>query len=139
MKESVPAIGPGSLATPLGLAYNPNGFLLAADTDAQRVRQITANGIANTLAGNGQGNFSGDGGPAFNAGLNSPRCVIFDGAGGYYVCDSANHRVRHVMADGNIVTVAGTGVQTFRATADPGIRLQSTRPEGWCKTVRATS
>src|SRR5438270_11422023 len=53
--------------------------------------------------------FSGDGGPAKSAQLNAPGALSIDGAGGLYIVDSNNVRIRRVTADGMIATIAGTG------------------------------
>ncbi|MGH8990317.1 MAG: hypothetical protein ACRDZ7_02180, partial [Acidimicrobiia bacterium] len=60
-----------------------------------------------TAVGMGQG-FSGDGGPAVDAGLEGPRMIAFDRQGGYYIADTYNHVIRHVDAAGVISTFAGT-------------------------------
>lgn len=70
-------------------------------------------GIITTFAGNGNMMFAGDGGPATAASLNSPRGLAVDSAGGVYISDSANNRVRLVNAAGMIATVAGNGNSTF--------------------------
>ena len=66
-----------------------------------------AQGIISTVAGNGTGAFSGDGGPATNAGMYPVRVAV-DAAGNLYITDSANNRVRKVTPGGTITTVAGT-------------------------------
>jgi len=67
-----------------------------------------------TIAGTGTRGFSGDGGPATLAQVNSPMTVRLDGQGNVYVPDVANHRVRRIdAATGVITTVAGTGVAGF--------------------------
>ena len=67
----------------------------------------TADEFVATAVGLGQG-FSGDGGPAVDAGLEGPRMVAFDRKGGYYIADTYNHVIRHVDTAGVITTVAGT-------------------------------
>src|SRR5437667_190707 len=62
-----------------------------------------------TIAGAGYVGFSGDGGPATRAKLNSPLHLVVDPAGNLFFCDSINQRVRRVDAAGIITTVAGGG------------------------------
>lgn len=62
-----------------------------------------------TVAGNGEGAFGGDGGPATSASLNGPSSVAVDTVGNLYIMDSSNLRVRKVDTSGNISTVAGSG------------------------------
>jgi len=68
---------------------------------------LAAQGIISTVAGNGIGGFSGDGGSALAAALNGPESVALDGAGNLYIADAGNHRIRRVDASGTIRTIAG--------------------------------
>ena len=61
------------------------------------------------FAGTSRAGYSGDGGPASDAQLNSPTSVAFDNAGNTYIADYNNHRLRKVSANGVITTVAGGG------------------------------
>ncbi len=82
-----------------------------------------------TVAGNGTGGYSGDGGPATSAELSFPSEVAVDPAGNLVVADSFNSRIRAVavktgtfygqaMTAGDIYTVAGDG--RFGFTGDGG-------------------
>jgi hypothetical protein len=71
-------------------------------------------GIITTVAGTGTQGYSGDGGPATSAELNSPFGIAVDAAGNIYFADYFNNRVRKVTAStGDISTVAGNGTQGF--------------------------
>ncbi len=59
-----------------------------------------------TFAGSSQGFADGMG---TTARFNTPYGILSDGAGGFYVADGINHRIRHVNASGVVSTVAGTG------------------------------
>jgi trimeric autotransporter adhesin len=97
------------LAYPLGLAIDATGNLYIADFRNQRVRRVTAAGVISTIAGTGTAGFSGDGGPAAGAQLNSPENLAFDSSGSLYIADTYNYRVRKISPDGVITTVAGNG------------------------------
>src|SRR5205814_1294679 len=84
-----------------------------ADSENNNIREVTPNGIIKTVAGNGVRGFSGDGGLATNARLNSPSDIAVDARGNLYILDSGNNRVREVMPNGIIKTIAGTGVRGF--------------------------
>src|SRR5579862_1319787 len=86
--------GLGILRQSEGIVYDFTGNLYIADAADHRVRMVTPAGIITTIAGNGLPGFSGDGGPAIDAQLNSPYGLAFDGAGGLYIADLGNARVR---------------------------------------------
>ncbi|MBI3934239.1 MAG: hypothetical protein HY316_06075, partial [Acidobacteria bacterium] len=74
-----------------------------------------APGTIITVAGTGTAGFSGDGGAAIEAALNSPLEGAFDASGNLYFAEgSGGDRVRRIDAiTGNITTVAGTGTAGF--------------------------
>jgi len=95
------------------VAVDRNGNLYVVDRFNQRIRRIDRNGVITTVAGNGRSEYSGDGGPATQAGFNFPSGVAVDDAGNLYITDRLNHRIRRVTLDGRISTYAGTGVAGF--------------------------
>jgi uncharacterized protein (TIGR03437 family) len=103
-----------SFSNVMGLALDPSGNLYIADSSNQRIRKVTANGNVTTIAGTGgSGSFSGDGGPATAATLNTPTSMVFDAAGNLYFADSSNQRIRRIGTDGIITTIAGNGLEGF--------------------------
>jgi len=108
-----------SLTYPYGVAVDPAGAVYIADFYNYRVRKVEANGIINTIAGNGARGFSGDGGPATNASLTYPYGVAVDAAGAVYIADCYNYRVRKVEANGIINTIAGAGSHAFSGDGGP--------------------
>ena len=103
-----------------GIANDGSGNTYIADTNSQRVRKVTPDGIIHTLAGNGSEGFGGDGGPAINASLDQPMGLAVDNAGNVYIADSQNSRIRRVDPNGTITTFAGTGTPGFNNLADIG-------------------
>ena len=79
-----------------------------------------ATGIITTAAGNGTGSYTGDGGPAVSATINSPTGVTVDPQGNLYISDYLNSVIRKVDASGNISTVAGCGPSVNCLVAGPG-------------------
>lgn len=103
------------LRRPAGLEL-ADGFLYIADSGNHRVRAVDLGTFTiSTVAGNGVDTFSGDGGPAIEASLNTPHSVAFLSDGGLlFIADTDNHRVRVVrLPTGTIDTFAGTGDPTF--------------------------
>jgi len=103
------------LADPTHLVLDSAGNLIIADPGNNRVRKVTiATGIITTVAGNGTGAYSGDGGPATSAALHNPEYLTFDSADNLYIGDYLNNRVRKVnAATGIITTVAGNGTGAY--------------------------
>ena len=100
------------LDLPTALALDSAGNLFVADTRNHRVRRIAAaTGVITTIAGNGTESFSGDGGLATAAAIDSPNGLALDASGNLYIADTHNGRVRKVSATtGLISTIAGAGV-----------------------------
>jgi DNA-binding beta-propeller fold protein YncE len=84
------------LAYPSGVALDSTGNLYIADTQNNRIREVS-NGIIGTMAGtSGAIGFNGDGGPATSAQLGLPGGVAVDPAGDLYIADTVNKRIREV-------------------------------------------
>ncbi|HLK66518.1 MAG TPA: hypothetical protein VKU19_23955 [Bryobacteraceae bacterium] len=122
------AASSAQINTPLGLAVDGAGNLYIADFSNNRIRMVTPGGTITTVAGNGNGGYSGDGGPAASAMLNLPSGVALDSAGNLYIADSGNNVIRKVIPGGAITTVAGTGVPGYTGDGGPATRAQLINP-----------
>jgi Bacterial Ig-like domain (group 3)/Abnormal spindle-like microcephaly-assoc'd, ASPM-SPD-2-Hydin/NHL repeat len=108
--------GDGGPATSAQLSYpwdvevDAVGNLYIADLGNNAIRKVTPGGTITTVAGNHSLGFgySGDGGPATSAQLNSPAGVAVDRAGNLYIADTLNDVIRKVTTDGTITTIAGS-------------------------------
>jgi len=116
------------LHMPLSLATDAGGNLYIADEENYRVRMVSAAGTITTVAGNGSFDFQGDGGPAAAAPLSATLGIAVDAAGSLYIADAGNNRVRKVLADGTIATVAGTGVAGYSGDGGPATAAQLSNP-----------
>ncbi len=105
-------------ASPQAVAVDAAGNLYIADTLNARIRKVTG-GTITTVAGTGAAGYSGDGGPATAAKMNSPRGVAVDAAGNIYIADTYNRRVRKVGLDGSISTLAGNGDAAYSGDGGP--------------------
>ena len=107
--DGVPAAG-AALLGPYAVAVDGSDNLLIADTYNHCIRMVDGAGLISTVAGRCRvPGYSGDGGLATNATLNTPMGVAVDAEGNVYIADTENHRVRKVSPDGIITTVAGNG------------------------------
>jgi sugar lactone lactonase YvrE len=119
--------GDGDLAVhaqlnqPYGVAIDRSGRVFFADRLNRRVRVIDAAGIVSTLAGDGSGVYSGDGGPGPRAGLVEPNgLALSPDQSQLFIADVAGHRVRVVdLAVGTIETFAGTGEARHHGDGGP--------------------
>ena len=146
------AFSNGATATPLaepehrivaGNGYNPEateslrdvavdaaGSLFFANTYTHRIRRVDPSGTITTVAGTGEQGYSGDGGPAVQAQLDSPLGVAVDAAGNLYIADTYNHRIRRVDPSGTITTVAGTGGPGYSGDGGPAVQARLHYPAG---------
>jgi hypothetical protein len=107
------------LSQPRGLALGLAGELYVTDYGNNRVRRVGANGIITTIAGDGDA-FSGDGGPATDAGIGSPEGLAVDAWGNIYI--GANNRVRRL----NVAESVDVGPDTLHVAADSGNWITAT-------------
>ena len=106
---------------PSGLFVDNTGNLLISDESAHVVREVNTSGIITTVAGNGNGGTTGDGGPATSAELEQPYGVVEDNAGNLYIGDYQGPSVRFVnAATGKITTYAGTSGTFGSSTGNGG-------------------
>ena len=132
--------GDAQLTEPRGLALDTAGNLFIADSGNHAIRKIAIDGIISTVAGDGIRGFSGDGGSAIRARLDTPAAVAIDSKGNVYIADTLNHRIRKVNRAGIIVTVAGSGAVStvghgtggfgFSGDGGPAVSAQLSLPEG---------
>jgi uncharacterized protein (TIGR03437 family) len=120
------APAPG-LSVPLGyglygIATDPAGNVYVVSTTLECVFKLDPSGVLTRIAGNGRGGYSGDGGPATEAQLNSPSSAALDGAGGLFIAEV--NRVRRVSPSGIITTIAGNGQPTYSGDGGPAADAQ---------------
>ncbi len=121
----------GQSAAPASrIDLGPNDRIYIADTDNHVIRMINEVGVISTIAGTGVAGYSGDGGPATAAQLNTPSDVEVTADGTVYVADTMNHVVRVITPDGIIDTIAGTGERGFSGDGGPADEATLDRPYG---------
>lgn len=104
--------GPANAALlngPRGIAVDGSGELFIGDTGNNRVREVTADGVIHTIAGQSSAGFTGDGGPGTAAQLNGPAGLLVDGSSNVYVADMGNNRVRQLVPDSSTTNVTLPG------------------------------
>jgi uncharacterized protein (TIGR03437 family) len=125
--------GPAAAARlnyPLGPAVDAAGNFYFADYKNNRVRRVSASGLISTVAGNGFQGYAGDGDAAVNAQLSAPAAAAVDPAGGLFIADSGNSRIRKIWANGRITTIAGNGTYGYSGDGGPAAAAQLSYPGG---------
>ena len=101
------------VSDPGALLLDGAGDLYIADSSNHAVRKLSlATGRLTTIAGqlNQQG-YTGDGGPATSATLDTPEGLAFDPTGNLYIADTKNNVIRKVdLQTGLISTYAGSQI-----------------------------
>lgn len=124
---------------PHGLSVTPNGTVYFTDVNANTIRKIDSSGIVSrvlSLSGSATGIVAQDNGDVFyniyagaervmkytlasntttafsavGTTFSSPRGLISDAAGNFYLAEAQNHYIRKIAANGAVTTLAGTGV-----------------------------
>ena len=114
--DNGPALSAGM--DPFDIAIDSRSNLYVADRFNNRIRKIAPDGTISTIAGTGAFGYSGDGGLATNALLQSPSGIAVDAAGNIFITDHGNAVVRRITPSGLITTIAGSG--TFTPSAGDG-------------------
>ncbi len=96
------------LCFPEAIALNKDQLYIA-DTSNNRIRRVNLDtGIIETVAGNGQSGYSGDGGSAVQASLHGPMGITVGSSGGIYIADTGNGCVRYVNPSTGTITTLVT-------------------------------
>lgn len=100
--NTVGSSGDGGAATAASFNYiadialDTAGNMYIADMNNNVIRKVNTAGTISNFAGNYTAGFSGDGGPAGAAKLNTPTAVAIDVTNGLLIGDLGNHRIRKI-------------------------------------------
>src|SRR5204863_2464979 len=111
---------------PNGVAVDAAGNLFIADTDNQRVRKVTPDGVITTLSGNGTFGFGGDGGAPSSAQLAFPYSVAVDGSNTIFIDDTYSNRIRKIAS--------ASPANSFSITDRGGVALTSAGSSAFTQT-----
>ena len=121
-----------AMAWPNAPRVDRAGNLWFCATGNNRVLRLDARtGLVLVAAGNGLGNYAGDGGPGPDAQLNQPASRVVDGADNVFIADTMNHAIRRLDAKtGILTTVAGDGTPGFDGDGGPAAKARLDFPIG---------
>jgi sugar lactone lactonase YvrE len=111
------------------LAVDPAGNVYIVDHDNDRIRMVDTNGVITTIAGTGAPGWSGDGGPATDARLNSPWGIALDEGGNVYFTQLPSVVRRIDAASKVITTIAGSGKVGYAGDGGPATDARMNSPE----------
>ncbi|MBZ5580784.1 MAG: hypothetical protein LAQ30_01025 [Acidobacteriia bacterium] len=124
---------------PEDVTLDSSGNIYVADTGNGCIRKITTDGNIATIVGALSATagvapsigYSGDNGPATQAGLIEPYSVAVDVFNNIYIAESVDSRIRKVDGKTNIViTIAGNGSGGFGGDGGPSTSAQLSTPTG---------
>lgn len=117
-------------------SYDEAGNLYVIDQGNGRVRQIDAEGVISSIAGDGMLGYTGDNGPApmaqfsWQRGSNpNPSGSLLHHEGKLYVSDTESHAIRVIdLATGMIAPFAGTGTAGDSGDGGPAAQAEVNAP-----------
>lgn len=121
-----------SVRGPRAVAVSRLGDVYILERDGHSLRKVGYRyGLLVTLAGTGEKGYSGDGGPARDATLNSPKELELDPQDNVYIVDSENHVIRRIDAQTRLITtVAGCGRNGGKGDGGPATSAELDSPHG---------
>ncbi len=90
------------------------GALVVAETQANRISQVSSSGVVTLVAGSATGSSGSANGTGQAALFSAPTGVAVDASGNIFVADQNNHLIRKITSTGVVSTFAGNGAPGFR-------------------------
>ncbi len=110
-----------TLAKPTSVSVDAAGNVYIADTNNQRIREVSSGAIG-TIAGTGEQGYAGDGGALTSAVLNAPKAAVIDSTGNLLIADTLNQRLR----SGILPTLSFANTAVGAASASQSLTLANT-------------
>jgi hypothetical protein len=120
------------LNIPNGVFVDSTEDIYIADTVNSVIREVAAStGDIATVAGDGTAGYSGDGGLATSAELDSPSNIFVDGSGDIFIADTDNFVIREVVAStGDIQTNGGNNTLAYSGDGGSAGNAELNAPGG---------
>ena len=119
-----------TMGNPTALAVDAVGNLFFVDGSNNQVWEVSPNNLVIAVAGTGAAGYSGDQGMATNAMLNAPSSIALDAFGNLFIADQGNCRIREVLTNGIITTIAGDGEDGYSGDGDFATSAMLSNPAG---------
>ncbi|EFC47658.1 predicted protein [Naegleria gruberi] len=117
------------IGAPGNIIFDSIGNMYLSDRSFHKVRKVLTNGTIVTIAGNGMSAYNGDGILAVSASLFRPSGLALSSTGELYIAESYGHRIRKVLTNGTIITIAGTGVAGYEGDGGLAVNALLDAPE----------
>ncbi len=107
--------GPATAATffrPWAVVVDRYDNVYISDAGNHVIRKVSPSGVISNFAGNDSTRYSGDGGPATDAGIPFPKSMAVDTSGDLFFVDGF-YNVRKIDASGIITTIAGNSAGSY--------------------------
>jgi sugar lactone lactonase YvrE len=109
---------------PTGVAVDDaTGNIFVADYGNNLIRKITPQGLVTTIAGSGVTGSNDGIGTA--ASFSGPFDIAIDTLGNLYVADAGNNNIRKVTPEGNVMTLAGSGIAGYEDGRGTSVKFHS--------------
>jgi NHL repeat len=118
-----------SLYHPGGTAEDAKGDIFIADSGDNVVREITAAGVIQLIAGTGKAGL-GHARQATHSALDHPQNVAVDTQGDVFIADTYNNRVVKVTPKGQVTAVAGNGTAGYSGDGGRAASAKLNEPTG---------
>ena len=113
----------GAEIHPNGIVIDKEGNIIFSDSGSSKLFRIDSSGDIKRIAGTGDFEDHGDGGPALEAGLRSPGGLAIGPDGALYIAEQTTHRIRRIGLNGIITSYAGNGKPGF--SGDGGLAVEA--------------
>jgi sugar lactone lactonase YvrE len=127
--EPGPALS-ARLYGPGDVVMHPNGSLIIADQQNNRIRQVSSDGAIATIAGSGMHNLYAPGIPALSSPMDWPGALALDASGSLYFAEVHGNRIGKIGSDGRLTTIAGSGFPGFSGDGQRAALAQLRSPAG---------
>jgi hypothetical protein len=113
------------------MAVSSTGTLFVVDATRDQILRRLKSGKYESVVGDGRRGYSGDGGQADDARINiTPDSGVVVRDGDLFFSDTGNNRIREVLRDGVIKTIAGGGNEPLGVRSEPALGVALNDPNG---------
>ena len=124
-----PAIEAGILGA-RAVCNDGQGNTYISEREGNGVRKIDSTGRMSTIAGTGEGGYTGDGGPALTSIWGAPKALRCDQLSNILVVDTENHAIRKIDVSTGIVTTVAGGHKGGEGDGGDAVNAGMDRPHG---------